>query len=70
MGLHEGVLKNLTILKQQLARFKLLCAELIDASAKRVLQLPPRHWQLNGSHDGLKVKPEGLALLIDDIDDI
>jgi hypothetical protein len=24
----------------------------------------------NGSHDGLKVKPEGLALLIDTIDDI
>jgi hypothetical protein len=53
------------------ARIKQLCAELIDASAKRVpqkgfdpfLQLPPRHWQLNGSHDGLKVKPEGLAPL-------
>jgi hypothetical protein len=50
----------------------------IGASAERVpqkrlgpeLQLPPRHWQLNGSHDGLKVKPEGLALVIDDIDDI
>jgi hypothetical protein len=22
------------------------------------LQLPPRHWQLNGSHDGLKVRPD------------
>jgi hypothetical protein len=60
------------------ARIKQLCAETIGASAERVpqkrlgpgFQLPPRHWQLNGSHDGLKVKPEGLALLIDDIDDI
>jgi hypothetical protein len=29
------------------------------------LQLPPRHCQLNGSHDGLKVQPEGLTLIID-----
>jgi hypothetical protein len=58
---------------------KQLCAPLIDAPAewvpqKRldpVLQLPARHRQLNGSHDGLKVKPEGrLALLIDTTDGI
>jgi hypothetical protein len=55
------------------ARIKQLCAEFIDATAERVpqkrldpvLQLPPRHWQLDGSHDGLKVQPEGLTLLID-----
>jgi hypothetical protein len=51
------------IRKHQTARFKLLCAELIDAPAEQVLQkridpvlqLAPRHWQLNDSHDGLKV---------------
>jgi hypothetical protein len=64
IGLHEGVFKKMTIRKQPLARFKLLCAQLIDASAERVpqkrlgpvLQLPPRHCQLNGSHDGLKAQ--------------
>jgi hypothetical protein len=74
----EGAFHELHIRKQHDARFKLLCAEIIDTSAKRVpqkrldpvLQLPPRHWQLNGSHDGLKVQPEGILLLIDAIDDI
>ena len=51
----------------------LLFVEFVDAPAEKigqeclgpVLQLPPRHWQLHGCNDGLKVQPEGIALLVE-----
>jgi hypothetical protein len=76
--LRRSALSNELAIRLSRALSSSLCAQLIDAPAERVpqkrlgpvLQLPTRHRQLNGSHDGLKVKPEGLVLLVDTIDDI
>jgi hypothetical protein len=79
MGLHEGVFKELAIHKQLFARFKLLCAQLIDASAERPGSPKTSWWSCilffnstlgTGSSTAATtaskcVQPEGLTLLID-----